>query len=116
MNSHLLYAGYFALALPYLAIAAILLRNKLRRMQWRHGKNRRPTRSSICTTSVALGAMLLLGQVFYRPSMAHVVQAREQIDVDEDDSGDPEHPDRALHRQLRQIRRGELVRDLILRL
>lgn len=115
MNSILLYAGSLALALPYLAIAAILLENSLRSARRKGGKGRRPPRSAICSSSAALGAMLLLAQVFCRPSVVHVVEAREQIDVEEDDSGDPEHPDRELHRQLKRIRRGEPVGDLVVR-
>ena len=56
--------------------------------------------------------MLLLVQVFYRPSMVHAVEARVQIDVEEDDSGDPETPPKLLHRQLKRIRRGEPVERL----
>lgn len=116
MNSSLFYLGAFAFALPYLAIAGILLHNKLRRVRLRRGKNRRPPRSAICTTSAALGAMLLLGQIFYRPSMAHVVEARQQSDMEEDDSDDPENRNRFLRRQLRRIRRGEVVGNLVVRL
>lgn len=115
MSSSLMYAGYFAFVLPYLAIFFILLHNKLRRACWRRGKKLRRPNPALCSTSAALGAMLLVGQIFYRPSMAHVAETKEQIDVDEDDSGDSEHPDRFLHRQLRRIRRGEPVGDLVLR-
>jgi hypothetical protein len=113
MSSALLYLGSFAFALPYLAIAANLLHNKLRRVLWRRGKNLPRPDPARCSTSAALGAMLLLGQIFYRPSMAHVAEATEQMDVEEDDSGDPEYPDEKLHRQLRRIRRGEVVGDLV---
>jgi hypothetical protein len=116
MNSSLFYASCLAFVFPYLAIAAILLHNRLRSARRRRAKYRRPPSSAVCSTSAALGAMLLFAQVFYRPSIAHVVEARQQIDVDDDDSGDREHPDRELHRQLRRIRRGEPVGDLTLRL
>lgn len=116
MSSSLLYLGSIAFVLPYLAIAAILLHNQLRRMSWRHAKKLRRPNPARCTTSAAIGAMLLLGQIFYRPSMAHVAEAREHIDIEEDDSGDPDHPQRFLLRQLRRIRRGEPVGDLVLRL
>lgn len=116
MSPSLLCAGYFAFAFPYLAIAAILLHNKLRRLRWRYGKNLRRPNPALCTTSAALGAMLMFAQIFYRPSMYYTVEAREQIDVDEDDSGDPEHPDTLLHGQLKRIRGGETVGDLIMRM
>jgi hypothetical protein len=116
MNATLFYAGSIAFALPYLVIVAILLHNSLRRARRRRGKGRRPAPSTVCSTSAALGAMLLFAQIFYRPSMVHAVEAREHVDVDEDDSGDPEHPDKSLRRQLKRIRRGEPVGDLAVRL
>ncbi len=116
MSSSLLYVAYFAFALPYLAIVVILVHNKLRRARWQRGKNLRRPNPARCSTSAALGAMLMVGQVFYRPSLAYGVEARERIDVDEDDPADPKHPDKALIRQLRRIRRGEPVGDLVWRL
>ncbi len=116
MSSSLLCAGYFAFTFPYLAIAAILLHNKLRRLRWRYGKNLRRPNPALCTTSAALGAMLMFAQIFYRPSMSYAVEAREQIDAEDEDSGDPDHPDKLLHGQLKRIRRGESVGDLVLRM
>jgi hypothetical protein len=116
MNSILDFVGWLAFAFPYLAIVAILLHNSLRRVLWRHGKNLRRLDLARCTTSAALGAMLMFAQVFYRPSMVHAVEAREQIDAEEDDSGDPEHPDALLHGQLKRIRGGETVGDLVMRM
>jgi hypothetical protein len=54
--------------------------------------------------------------MFYRPSVACAVEARLEVDAEEDDAGDPETPAKALERQLRRIRRGEPVDRLILRL
>jgi hypothetical protein len=42
--------------------------------------------------------------------------AREKADVEEDDEGDPETPAKQLSRQLKRIRRGEVVERLVLRL
>lgn len=116
MSSSLYYACCFASALPYLAIAAILLHSRLRRVLWQRGKNLRRPDSAFCSMAAALGAMLLFAQTFHRPSMKHVLESRQQSEVDEDDSGDPESPDRLLHRQLRRIRQGEPVERLTLRL
>lgn len=116
MGSSLYYACCFAYALPYLAIAAILLHIRLRCVLWRRGKNLRRPDSAFCSTAAALGAMLLFAHTFYRPSIAHVLESRQQIEGHEDDSGDPESPDRLLHRQLRQIRRGGPLERLTWRL
>jgi len=115
MSSSLFYACCFVSVLPYLAIAAILLHNSLRSARRRRGNGRRAPSSALSVTSAALGAMFLLAQVFYRPSIVHAVEARERVDVEEDDSGDPEHPDKLLRRQLKRIRRGEPVGDLVVR-
>lgn len=55
-------------------------------------------------------------QVFHRPSMAYVLEAKQDEDADEDDQGDPDTPTKHLHRQLRRIRRGEQIDTLVLRL
>ena len=53
---------------------------------------------------------------FHRPSVAYVVEARQEEDADEDDDGEPESLTKQLDRQLRKIRRGEPVERLVLRL
>jgi hypothetical protein len=47
--------------------------------------------------------------------MEHAIEARQKEDVEEDDDGDPETPEKELSRQLRKIRRGEAVEVLKLR-
>jgi len=116
MSSCLYYACCFAFVLPYLTIAAVLLHKGIRRARWKHGKNRRRPNPAFCSSSAALGTVLLFAHIFYRPSVAQIVEIRRQIDVEEDDSGDPETPEKLLYRQLRQIRRGEPIGDLVLRL
>lgn len=108
MSSTLFFAGCFAFALPFLAVAAIPVYNTLRNSRRRHSKNRHTANPAFCTSSAALGTILLFAQVFYCPSMAHVVESRQQTDAVEDDSGDPESVTRQLHRQLRKIRRANL--------
>jgi hypothetical protein len=116
MSSSLFYAGYFAFVLPFLTIAAVLLYYCVRRAWWKHRKSRRMPNPAFCHSSAALGTILLFAQTFYRPSAAHIVEARQQADADEDDAGDPEIAGLSLHRQLRHIRRGEPVEHLVLRL
>jgi hypothetical protein len=113
MSSSLYNACCFAFVLPYLTIAAVLLHNSLRCARW---KKRRRRDRAFCSSSAALGTILLFAQIFYRPSVAHVAELRQQVDVDEDDSGDLETPGEVLHRQLRRIRRGEPVGRLRVRL
>lgn len=69
---------------------------------------------------VALGvAFMQLIRTFYQPDLGYLIEARQDEDADEDDSGDPETPEgrlRHFHRQLRRIRRGEPVDRLVLRI
>ncbi len=55
-------------------------------------------------------------QVFCRPSIANVVEVKQEEDADEDDEGDPGSVTKQLNRQLKRIRRGEPVERLVLRL
>lgn len=110
------YCGYLGFALPFISIVAILLHYGFRRLAWRRGKRRGRPNLGFCPSSAAMGTILLFAQIFYRPSVAYVVEARQEADADEDDEGDPETPARLLNRQLRRIRRGEPVDRLVLRL
>jgi hypothetical protein len=103
-------------AAPFLAVAAILVYYRIRRMVWKRNKRRRKKHLGFCPSSAALGMAFLVLQVFHRPSMAHVVEARQVEDAEEDDEGDPEGLIRQLNRQLRRIRRGEPLDRLVLRL
>jgi hypothetical protein len=115
VNTNLLAAcGSFAAA-PFLAMATLLLwyfvRRALSRRQVRRG---RP--AGFCPSSSALGVIFLIAQTFYRPEFSHVIEAPLREEVDEDDEGDPESPERQFNRQLKRIRRGEQVGDLVTRL
>jgi hypothetical protein len=105
-------------AAPFLAVAVILLHYFLRRMVWKVRRQRGDKRLGFCPSSAALGMALLFMQVFIRPTLQHVLQEKqeEQEDADEDDQGDPESRKKHFNRQLKRIRRGEPVDDLILRL
>jgi hypothetical protein len=106
---------FFASA-PFLAIVSILAYYVLRRAVWRQGKRLGWKSLGYYPSSLALGMALQFMQVFHRPSTAYVLEARQNEDVEEDDEGDPENLRKQLHRQLRRIRRGEPVDQLVLRL
>ena len=63
-----------------------------------------------------MGMMLLFMQVFVRPTLQYVLEEKQDDEVKEDDQGDPESITKQLNRQLKKIRRGEQVGDLVLRL
>jgi hypothetical protein len=106
----------FSISSPFLAIVLILAYYVLRRAVWRQGKRLGWKSLGYYPSSFALGMALQFTQVFHRPSMAYVLEARQNEDADEDDEGDPENLRKQLHRQLRRIRRGEHVERLVLRL
>jgi hypothetical protein len=101
---------------PILAIVAILVHYQLRRALWRRNKRLGKKNPGFCPSSAAMGMALLFMQVFHRPSVAHVLEEKQDVDADEDDEGDPESLNNQLNRQLKRIRRGEPVDRLVLRL
>ena len=100
--------------IPYFAVAGILIHYFVRRALWKRRSKR--SMPGFCPSSSALGMVFLLGMVFYRPSLQHVVEARQVVEVEEDDQGDPDPPAMDIDRQLKRIRRGEPVDSLTLRL
>lgn len=103
-------------ASPFLAIVAILAHYQLRRSVWKRKKRKGERILGFCPSSAALGATLMFLSVFYRPSVDFTIEASQQEEVEEDDQGDPETPEKHFNRQLRRIRRGEPVERLELRL
>jgi hypothetical protein len=103
-------------ASPFLAIVAILAYYQVRRRIWRRKRRKGKRDLGFCPSSAALGATLLFLSVFYRPSVDFAMEASLQEEVEDDDQGDPETPERLLNRQLRRIRRGERIGDLVLRI
>jgi hypothetical protein len=61
-------------------------------------------------------AFLHFMQEFYSPGAVYLLEARQDQEADEDDEGDPETLTKQLNRQLKRIRRGEQVDQLVLRL
>jgi hypothetical protein len=117
MNANLFYlCGSIAFSLPFLAIVGLFVHYSLRRAEWQRKRRRGEKNPGFCPSSSALGAILLFAQMFYRPTLTYVLEARQDEDVEEDDQGDPEGTTRGLNRQLKRIRRGEQVGDLVLRL
>ena len=108
--------GIFAGFIPFLAIIVILLHYSLRRVLWRRGKRLGKSNLGFYPTSFALGMALQFMQVYWKPSVAYVLEEKQDEDADEDDEGDPEGLNKQLSRQLKRIRRGEPVDQLVLRL
>ena len=108
--------GFLAGSAPFWAIAAILIHYQLRRAAGRRNQRRGGKIGGFYPSSLAFGTALLFSGVFYRPSVANVVEMKIHQEADEDDSGDPETLTKQLDRQLRRIRIGEPVDRLVLRL
>ena len=103
-------------AAPFLAIVAILAFHRLRQVRWVRTTRAGRRLFGIQPSAVGLGMAFLFLQTFWQPSLCHAIEAREQSDVEEDDEGEPESPEKHLNRQLKRIRRGEVVERLELRL
>ncbi|HEV2133452.1 MAG TPA: hypothetical protein VGR47_04255 [Terracidiphilus sp.] len=110
----LYFCGLFAAGLPLLATAVLLVLYFRRRAVWRRKRRRGEKIVGFCPSSAALGTAFLFLQIFIRPSLQHLAEIRQEQDTDEDDSGDPDSPEKNFHRQLKRIRRGEQVSDLTL--
>jgi hypothetical protein len=108
--------GLFASSLPCLAILAMLVHYKFCRERWRRKSRRGKKNAGFCPSASALGFALQFMQVFYRPSVSYVLEARQHDETEEETSGDPETLTKQLDRQLRRIRRGEPLERIILRL
>lgn len=101
---------------PYVAIGVILVHYLWRRAAWRRGRRLRRRRLGYYPSAFAFGMVLQFVQVFYRPSVDYVLEAKQEEAAEEDDEGDPETAAKQLSRQLKRIRRGEPVEKLVLRL
>ena len=99
--------GTFALALGHYVLIIPGRSNRL------HTNKRR----RIPGYFIAAGLVFLqLMSELYCPGAAYVLREIRDEDADEDDSGDPESPEKHFNRQLKRIRRGEPIGDLVLRL
>jgi hypothetical protein len=111
----LLVLSLLCFSAPLLVIVAVLVHYQLRRIAWCSNQRKGRKHSGFCPSSAAMGMALLFLQVFHRPSVAYVLEQKQEEDADEDDEGDPEGLTKQLSRQLRRIRRGEPVERLVLR-
>ena len=109
-----IYAG----SIPFLAIVVMvvhycLMRLRLRRRSKQTGRKR--SRIYSCCLAMGMGFLQVMW-LFYQPSVACLLEEKQNEDADEDDNGDPEGLKKQLSRQLKRIRRGEPVDRLVLRL
>jgi len=100
-------------AAPFVLIAAILAWNQIQRMQWVRATRVGRRLFGVQASAVGLGMAFLFLQAFWRPSISHAIEVRQDADAEDDDEGAPE---KGLSRQLKRIRRGEAVEKLVLRL
>ncbi len=108
----LLFAGsllliFFVLALAHYAFFC----NGRRKQQTLNHRRRIP----VFLVSAGFLFLQLMSEI-YCPSARFLLAEKYEDDADEDDSGDPESPEKHFMSQLRRIRRGEKIGDLVLRL
>jgi hypothetical protein len=103
-------------AAPFVAIVAILVFHQSRKVRWVRTTRAGRRLFGVQPSAVGLGMAFLFLQTFWQPSLCHAIEAREVADLEEDDEGEPETPEKQLNRQLKRIRRGEAVDRLVLRL
>ena len=84
----------------------------LRRFLWRWRKRRGKRKLGFCPTYTSAGNALQALQVMAQPRAEYMLAEKVDDEADDDDEGEPDHPERHLHRQLRRIRRGEKVERL----
>ena len=105
-------AGYA----PFLIIAGLCIHFRIQRAAWARKKRQGLANCGFCPSFTAMGTAVQHLAVFCRPSIAYVLQEKQDETVEDDDNGDPETKLAHFHRQLRRIRRGEPVDHLVLRL
>ena len=110
----------FAVSFPIFALVLVAIALAIHKFRELFKKRKQCWRRHICvfTSNAILGLTFLPFAAMYHPSLNEVMkeQVRQDEDVDEDDSSDPEMPHKLLLRQLQRIRRGERVGSLTLRL
>lgn len=106
----------FVFNAPFVVIAAVLVHLLLKRAAWKRQKRLARRSLGYYPSTAALGLMFLFLQAYWRPTVAHVLEAKQDEEADEDENGDPETVTKQLNRQLKGIRRGEVVDKLVLRL
>jgi hypothetical protein len=108
---------HVAVAWLLLVFVAVTLAHYILFCPGRRDRHHKSKRRGIPGYFIAGGlAFMQLISELYSPSAVFVLQGIRDEDADEDDDGDPESPEKQLSRQLKRIRRGEQVGDLVLRL
>ena len=103
----LLLLAFFVLAVAHFAFLCIC----------RHKRQSLGLRRRVPVFLVSAGLLFLqFMSELYCPSARFLVARKCDENEDEDDSGDPDSPEKDFHRQLKRIRRGEPVDQLTLRL
>ncbi len=84
----------------------------LRRFLWRLRQRQGRRYLGFCPTYTSAGNALQALQVMAQPRAEHVLAEKFDDEADDDDEGEPDTPEKHLHRQLKRIRRGEKVERL----
>lgn len=100
---------------PLYAVPLLLVYFCLLRLRWRIRRHLGKKNLGFRPSTADLGCAFQLWQAKYRPTVAHVIEAKQEEDTDEDDDGDPDHPTRLFDKQLKRIRQGEQIGRLTLR-
>ena len=101
---------------PFLLIALIVGYQQMQRVRWVRTTRVGRRLFGVQASAVGLGMAFLFLQAFWRPSISHAIEVRQEVDAEDDDGGEPETVEKRLSRQLKRIRRGEPVERLELRL
>jgi hypothetical protein len=99
-----------------LAITGICIHYCTRRAAWARKKRAGLAYCGFCPSFKAMGTAVQNLAAFYRPSISYVLKEEQDETVEDDGNGDPETKLAHFHRQLRRIRQGEQVDQLVLRL
>jgi hypothetical protein len=102
--------GYYAFnALVILACCFVFC---ARRSLWRRRERLGKRRRGFFPTYTAAGNALQTLQVIPQPRAEYVIEQKFEEEADDDDDGEPCDPTKHLNRQLKRIRRGEIVERL----
>ena len=87
-----------------LFVLAVRLRQARSRRSWRRGKKLR-----FYPTNMMMGLAFQNLQLFVAPDVRPTIEEKYKDAAEEDDTGDPDDPQKVLERQLRCIRNGETI-------
>jgi hypothetical protein len=102
--------GYFAFIGLFIFSCCVLF--CVRRCLWRRRRRKGRRNLGFFPTYTSAGNALQALQVMAQPRVEHVLAEKIDDEADDDDEGEPDRPEKHLHRQLRRIRRGEKVERL----